>query len=1231
MRKLILLLALISITNIAFGGAVTKTMQYKELTTEPSTPSAGVATVFYKDGYLNVKTADGEVAPVGRGGLSPWESGRSYKVGDVVYGEDKVVYRCLNANSDLAWTDANWERLNPNDVTTLETPDASIVDSVLTWASDTAKSIKTTAIKIYGTIIRAGRFVGAGSNPDTFAHQTGYSDVDTTNSTIADYNLVEDRISFGTATLGEYAQLLPVVCDNPTELNVVKFRHKFTGEPTEEGHEEVYTAQLYSDTAGTPALVAEVLLGHADSYKTTVLSYICDPTVDNYFLRFVNTGTTETVVGFPKPFDVKDVQWSRDITKKVGWADKKSESIVYSGFISKNGSNHVLFKTLDVNRSDFGSVVAPNISGDTRTSFDVIEDSIVTVVAGVYGTSNTSLTVLHYDKDGTQVHRTGQGNPYSYVGSALTTKALKGDYFVVNFNGATTYDDTLTSFSITATPIDLSPDQGELKRGGLDRAGVSFFHNGSVCPDGSLAEDGRELNKVDFPDLYKVVGCTYGCPTATTFKVADNQGLFKRGVGTNGTIAQAVGGVLGETQEDTLQDFTISFGARYSDSGATASIQDINRFAAAGNNGIREDRIASPSGARIGAETRPSNRSLLSCVWYSNYPIAMIAPDGMVTTTPEYVQKVVNNNVTAEYRNEISLRGSDGRALTVNTESVYFSGTGNGWTSGADNSTPETGNYYTVQRDNSTVDITVGVGFTAQAQHLIVLTKNGAVYRYLSDYPISGFYPRGKYTSVRGEFKKGDKLAFEVQASGGTLSSEAYHYLNIVEIKLDAGVLITANEAGVGDVFFTFGSCPIGSLSPTGQTIQRADYPKLDKQLCDNATTAIGCADPATIVLPDMRGLAVRGAGSNGTITQATGGAVGEVQQDQFQGHKHRFLRSGVTDYGSYTRESGTGSSYNSTADIVTDGTNGTPRVGGETRMSNISLTPCLRYEPRMDAQIFAKNAVIYDKKPVKLFSSSTQNTFTMSGTLATNVMPFDTVDNPDYAVESNGVRVKRKGKYKISVAGGLVGNAESIYVGYQRNGVDVYASSVEVDNNGAGSWAFQQEEFYSDFDENDLIKGIIKGDNAGGARLFRIHYLTLELVDQPIETGFIATSIEWIKNFAYKYAWRLSPSEHQIGIYESPDGKVQPLYQRSFETTVTMINNAQAQLVTIDPNLTIVELTGVGTSTDGTMQVALGGGVTSGYMYYSTTDGRIVALYQGSNLARQRFTVRYTKDSENP
>ena len=128
-----------------------------------------------------------------------------------------------------------------------------------------------------------------------------------------------------------------------------------------------------------------------------------------------------------------------------------------------------------------------------------------------------------------------------------------------------------------------------------------------------------------------------------------------------------------------------------------------------------------------------------------------------------------------------------------------------------------------------------------------------------------------------------------------------------------------------------------------------------------------GIADASTFRVPDMRGLFPRGAGAHGTMTKAAGGAfdggsVGSTSNDSMQGHYHDWYVGNTTSSFGHTdnnnqiapADNAGGRKLQSDGTVTgskdqiaapkSDGTNGTPRTGNETKPASMSLLYCIKY-----------------------------------------------------------------------------------------------------------------------------------------------------------------------------------------------------------------------------------------------------------------------------------------------
>lgn len=181
---------------------------------------------------------------------------------------------------------------------------------------------------------------------------------------------------------------------------------------------------------------------------------------------------------------------------------------------------------------------------------------------------------------------------------------------------------------------------------------------------------------------------------------------------------------------------------------------------------------------------------------------------------------------------------------------------------------------------------------------------------------------------------------------------------------------ISSSIALVGEVKTYAGSvAPTGHLECDGSAVSRTTYADLYTALGDSWGDGDGST---TFNIPDLRGRFLRGydhgAGVDpdaGTRTAiATGGAtgdnVGSIQSDQLQGHWHDVSMASASTGGLTGRSrwgnvdtsshgQGSTNAENTREDeliqnAVTDGVNGTPRTGSETRSLNASIMYIIKY-----------------------------------------------------------------------------------------------------------------------------------------------------------------------------------------------------------------------------------------------------------------------------------------------
>lgn len=158
----------------------------------------------------------------------------------------------------------------------------------------------------------------------------------------------------------------------------------------------------------------------------------------------------------------------------------------------------------------------------------------------------------------------------------------------------------------------------------------------------------------------------------------------------------------------------------------------------------------------------------------------------------------------------------------------------------------------------------------------------------------------------------------------------------------------------VGSKLDHFGvTAPTGFLACDGASYLRADYAALFAVI----GTTYGAVDGTHFSVPDARGLVMVGAGAHDTMTRAdgsayNGGSVGATRNDQMQGHYHNEVNgsgatAGADPYGAYAGVNNYQTISTTTKNVkeaTSDGTNGTPRTGNETRPAEIAVLVCIKY-----------------------------------------------------------------------------------------------------------------------------------------------------------------------------------------------------------------------------------------------------------------------------------------------
>lgn len=138
--------------------------------------------------------------------------------------------------------------------------------------------------------------------------------------------------------------------------------------------------------------------------------------------------------------------------------------------------------------------------------------------------------------------------------------------------------------------------------------------------------------------------------------------------------------------------------------------------------------------------------------------------------------------------------------------------------------------------------------------------------------------------------------------------------------------------------WFARSTAPNGFLKANGDLVSRTEYAALFQAI--GTTFGVGNGS-TTFNLPDLRGEFPRGWDDGRGIDAAR--AFGSAQLDQMQGHFHTADQVGpaANGIGANTFVNQRLPAAN-TSGPVSDGTNGTPRTGAETRPRNIALLACI-------------------------------------------------------------------------------------------------------------------------------------------------------------------------------------------------------------------------------------------------------------------------------------------------
>lgn len=143
--------------------------------------------------------------------------------------------------------------------------------------------------------------------------------------------------------------------------------------------------------------------------------------------------------------------------------------------------------------------------------------------------------------------------------------------------------------------------------------------------------------------------------------------------------------------------------------------------------------------------------------------------------------------------------------------------------------------------------------------------------------------------------------------------------------------------------WFAGTSAPSGYLIANGQSVLRATYPNLFAAI----GTTYGFTNANDFLVPDLRGLFIRGSGNNVYDPDAPR-TVGDLQGGTLESHTHNLLtQSGESYTGTpVSGVNGSGLSNGNTITVTRTTTvpNAPAQLSSETRPVNMALLPCIKY-----------------------------------------------------------------------------------------------------------------------------------------------------------------------------------------------------------------------------------------------------------------------------------------------
>ena len=433
---------------------------------------------------------------------------------------------------------------------------------------------------------------------------------------------------------------------------------------------------------------------------------------------------------------------------------------------------------------------------------------------------------------------------------------------------------------------------------------VAYY--GSTIPDGWLLCNGSTFTQADYPDLYTFLGNSNVLP--------DLRGLFLRGAGTYGgsDVTSVFGGTI-PTAGSVKSKQNHSFASHTHTFAGNALASHTHTFT-----GTASSHSHSKDGWFTGAlpQTCPSGVNCHSYAQgYTAYSInsntydvgsTSITPSGTISSVSAGTPSGTNSsegstetrpaNVAVNYIIKAKPVASailtvSGTNMAIGTPGtvVKYDSTGLKLVSSS------------IYEDPSTSNVSIG---NSNAPHIAAVLDLSSTTK--------GFLPPRMTTSQKTALTSTLTTAQQSAAKGLMVFDTTLSQMQVWDGSAwqSMGIAGGGDSIPVGTIVAYYGSTiPDGWLLCNGSTFTQADYPDL--------YTFLGNSN----VLPDLRGLFLRGAGTYGVTTNIgsnktfeiapTAGAVRSLQADVFKSHTHTFAGTAL---GSHTHDfTGTAASHTHT------------------------------------------------------------------------------------------------------------------------------------------------------------------------------------------------------------------------------------------------------------------------------------------------------------------------------